>query len=703
MRSFDLFDTLLFRVCGEPENIFKIMSKTIGHDDFYIQRKSTHGKTLDEIYQKLSSFFHWTPSQKNEYMEMERNLEKKNLYPIQKNVQQLQEKDIIVSDMYLEHSFLREILDHWNITNKLFVTPEGKSKNTIWKTLKEEGYPIKQHFGNDLTSDVRLPRFHGIQTIHLQDHLFTKEEKLWEPEVATCFRYMRLTSVRHDPFYQWIFQCQTQMNIPHLLFYCTKIIEIIKEKNISKILFSLRDCHHLYKIFSNLYPEYESDFLYCSRLMYSKPNNPFYKNYFVSKLAKNNQLTLIVDLHGSGKSIYHYLSHHNLMNLVHVSYHIRNNHHCSFPPEFNFHAVYKDFDIKISERIEIMNYMSCGSLIDFDDQGPLFSIMEYPLYYSDCIEMIIQQFCEYVKTFSIPKKHYPILNFDRPWMKKLSSIHQNNHEKKKIKVRKNDFKIFYSKVLSPLEIYILHQKHQVKRKESMMNLLKDLRLKNSTLHWITPHVTPNGKDVVNKNEYSHLMSFLSILEHHPQEKALLFMEDDIKPLYPVSFIQHVMDVFHEQMCYQNHVLKIDIIIYETCFAPLETSHKVLNRLKNAYCTACLYIPPLKSQKVLHCLKELMKKKVYATDELLSRLIRSKKLDVFIHLPLFIQDLQTFGTSIHSKNHQPTRNHQIRCKWQSFVLQNDTINSHSLSYQSILLLICICIVVILVILSIFRLF
>lgn len=662
MRSFELLDTILFRVCGSSDILLKRMQTQWKElpVDFYDQRKSTQGKTLFDIYQKLSLFFQWSSVQRDRFMEQELMMEEHYLYPIQSIVQRLTKEDIIVvsSDTYLEVSFLKRVLRKWKIENELFVGPQ------IWKTLVEKGYSdrIQEHYG----TDVEFFRVLGIKTIQITESDYTDMEKRHEKELADCLRFVRLTTPFQYPFYQWVLKCQLDMNLPHLFQFCQTIREYIKTHGISKVLFSLRDCYYLFQLFNQMYPGLDTELLWCSRNIYSNVQNTHYLSYFRSKCG-DPPSTLIVDLGGTGQSLKRFLAHHNIKN-VHIFYYILyTNHNQS---EYIHHV----YITNNNDMLEMLNYINLGTLIHFDEKGPVLATLEYPPYYPDIIEQIVHRFLESLQRFPIHSKIKSRATLDifhseknRKHYHRLNRIHTNKHQQNhKYFLRMYHYALFHNHRVPVLDIYCLHQPHQIHRKQSMISIVNELKLISHTnIHWINPVQVSEGTRRVNKNELSHLQSFLSILEHHPNEHALLFLEDDLKPLYPMPLIRQVIESFHKQLSYQNELMQVDILKWETCYTNRKT-HEVYHRLRSGYCSGSLYIPMHRAKSIASHLRTCMENEIYATDHLLSILNQKNRVKMYIHLPMLIQDSKTFGTSIQDQQKSLNRDHGIRSIWQSFL-------------------------------------
>lgn len=191
--SFDIFDTLLFRLVRKPSDIFEIVNilhnsnvskeeRVYNFRSIRIRaeeeaRKESDGLevTLEEIYKNITGY---SERIKNRLREEELSCEKKLTYP---NLEiafffryslRHAKKVIITSDIYLDKEFLADILEQNGISKyyKLYASSEHKytkqSGSLFKKIIDEEGVKPQKllHIGNDIRSDVIRPASLGIKT-----------------------------------------------------------------------------------------------------------------------------------------------------------------------------------------------------------------------------------------------------------------------------------------------------------------------------------------------------------------------------------------------------------------------------------------------------------------------------------------------------------------------------------------------------------
>ncbi len=199
--SFDIYDTLISRIPYTPTGIFELVQKIIASEDSGIvisshiignfvsyrmnaerlasQLSETGEKSIDDIYEAFCRFTGCSKVCSNHFKEIELNLEKKLIYPIEKNINYIKEilsdneKVILISDMYLSEKYIREILcsvDDIFTNIDIYVSVEcgcSKSDGLLYKYIKDR-YLIKYedwtHVGDNLVSDGLVPNMLGIKT-----------------------------------------------------------------------------------------------------------------------------------------------------------------------------------------------------------------------------------------------------------------------------------------------------------------------------------------------------------------------------------------------------------------------------------------------------------------------------------------------------------------------------------------------------------
>lgn len=307
VNSWDLFDTLIGRKCGKPHEIWKAMAYTL-EDDLFVNNRivaerewQQHQKpyTLDHIYGLMArAYVNISPS---EFVKMEWELEKKNVFPIKRYIEQVDPvNDIIVSDMYLSEEQLRELLAiaGLDFKGRIYVSPYGKLSGNAWKQIKEDGIDIKVHTGDNNGTDYRSPRRAGIQARHAYTSMSKVESKyhILDNRLGEWIRYHRLKHIvneERERLYTW----QITYNVPLLW----AISQELNRLDTDKYLFMSRDTQLLKRMFDKLYPDKNTEYLFISRACL-RNGTENYKAYLNARLGENVTLCDIASSLGSLKA-----------------------------------------------------------------------------------------------------------------------------------------------------------------------------------------------------------------------------------------------------------------------------------------------------------------------------------------------------------------------------------------------------------------
>lgn len=302
LASFDIFDTVLIRKCGDPRNIFYLSAKKLYPDtasrreDFFLWRchaeqeavirTRSKNPTLADIYndQNLAGFSEYTPEQ---LMLAEKQTEKENLV-VNPAIKSLIDKKrgegfriCFISDMYLDSKFLSDILRESGCMlndEQVFVSCEhaarksdGRLFDTVRQALKPETW---QHFGDNLHSDIKVARKKGIKAT-LADTRSTAIERRWVSRskelqeectlsilsgLSRCARIL----AGNDPFVSIAADYIAPAYIPYVRF----IFKQAQDDGVKQLYFLSRDSYILLKSAQKLLPEYQDitlHYLFLSR------------------------------------------------------------------------------------------------------------------------------------------------------------------------------------------------------------------------------------------------------------------------------------------------------------------------------------------------------------------------------------------------------------------------------------------------------
>ena len=302
--SFDIFDTCLIRSCGFPHNVFDLLAlQLLGEEsdrnlrsDFinirlqaekqaYIQKQTE--VTLQDIY-SLCDFSDITIMPNSQIAEMEMEVEKKVLIPVQSILEKITELHTqghniyYISDMYLPHDFIKERLQQhgfWKEGDKLYVScTSGKSKQNgnLFDLIAQENklsFRHWEHWGDNKYSDYLIPKKKGIKA-HLIVHQFSKYEKnllslnlfqdsFINQQLAGIQKAIRLTeksSPRTD--------LASNIVIPTLVSFVLNVLLDAQKEQISHLYFLSRDGalpYYIASLVQEKFPQIKLNYLYTSR------------------------------------------------------------------------------------------------------------------------------------------------------------------------------------------------------------------------------------------------------------------------------------------------------------------------------------------------------------------------------------------------------------------------------------------------------
>lgn len=374
IKSFDIFDTLIARTVREPPDIFSIVEMKFPYRDFKAKRiyaQSMSNQTIEDIYKQFQSITKESDETIQKLRAFELQTEIENTIPIQSNIAKIKDGDIYISDMYLTSDEIKSILKHHNIKdNVLLVSPGGKADGTMWERVKRD-YVIKKHIGDNYHSDVVMPLKYHIKSEHTEIHKFTAFETCLtnvDFNLAKVFRWARLSNPHEINTLEYdLYDQQMQLNIPLLVFMCRQLDSICKAEGRSKVLFLTRDGCLIRKLFSVLYPQYQSEYFISSRVLNNK-SPPEYEEYV--KRTYQHDTCILFDLHGSfrsGSGLFMRLFGH--LPRIYIFSYLPNT------PEFETLTYFINNGNAV---VETMNHDIIGSICNYKNGRPVFLPLENP-------------------------------------------------------------------------------------------------------------------------------------------------------------------------------------------------------------------------------------------------------------------------------------------------------------------------------------
>jgi hypothetical protein len=283
MKSWDCFDTLIARRFIQPSTVFEEVGRRLGIENFSKIRRQAEknsNKTYEGIYKNLSTI---DPN-------IEFQVELEHCFGIVENMNRVQDGDIIVSDMYLTENQIRQLLISCGLKKdiKIYVTPDGKHRGTIWSSLPK----IDLHVGDNFRSDVESPREHGITAEHYTEHQFNDVESFvseLDYDLACWMRYVRL-QCPYSGIDKLFWLDQSNLNLPVLALASLELPN-------KPIAFTYRDSVYWHPLYEAITGK-SAKRLDASRVCYYNPSLEFER--YILNQTKNY---VIADLQGTGKSV----------------------------------------------------------------------------------------------------------------------------------------------------------------------------------------------------------------------------------------------------------------------------------------------------------------------------------------------------------------------------------------------------------------
>ena len=206
VNSFDIFDTLIGRVHGEPDSIFDIVSKIIDYPTYKhirkLSEKQSNG-TWNDIWNRFEANTKMHKSRIEDIKNIEWNTEKKYSFPITTNICIITNNDILVSDMYATKNMIIDLLKTNNINNykDIYVTTNGKSSGYIWNQIFNDGYTINQHLGDNTHSDISSPNKYKIKTVWFNANYNKNETILINNNIKNLSNLVRIIRFNNIYYY----------------------------------------------------------------------------------------------------------------------------------------------------------------------------------------------------------------------------------------------------------------------------------------------------------------------------------------------------------------------------------------------------------------------------------------------------------------------------------------------------------------------
>jgi hypothetical protein len=318
VKSWDVFDTLLARRCFEPHGVFDKMGEILRVPSFRQLRQQSEAAsdfTFSGIYKELQTRAGLSDEVRAQTAQLELHIERQEGYLIPETCQQVEDGDILVSDMYLDGATILSLLRHAGFAPKVrvFASPHGKHFRKIWGHIEAQGLRIAQHTGDNFTSDVISPTACGIVGRFYEGSRLTPlEQAAFSQGFDSLARLMRTTRLM-NPYLPGsidhrMWNEQAQLNGPLLYLASLHLGYLHAERQPQDtLLFVTRDGCHWHKLHRVLFPQASVHYLDASRALFYHPTEAYLNH--IRRFGDPSRLVL-VDVYGSGRSPYAFFTQH---------------------------------------------------------------------------------------------------------------------------------------------------------------------------------------------------------------------------------------------------------------------------------------------------------------------------------------------------------------------------------------------------------
>ncbi len=369
MNSYDFFDTLCGRGCGEPWRIFEVVGGP-AYVELRQEAERQSDKTWAGIFAKVRELSRLPARRVEDLAAAEWEAELAGAFPIAENVDLVRPGDRIVTDTYFSEDQVRQLAARIGIPDgvEFVVSWDDKFTGKYWKTRAAREPAV--HVGDNPRSDVQQPTKKGIIARRYVEAP-SDYDKAWQKaglwEVAAAARAARLRNPHAPgtPEHGW-WEGAAAANVPFLILAAALVHDYRRLARPERLAFVSRDGILLAQAYEQIYGEPAWVF-HASRSTLRKPSEGFLT--YVKRLAPG---TLFVDLHGTGKSIHEFSTATGVeLPVVFVCGQKRLR---PYAP-----AILPLGGIATGTAVEVMNYHDEGRVIDVVGDRPVRAELEYDL------------------------------------------------------------------------------------------------------------------------------------------------------------------------------------------------------------------------------------------------------------------------------------------------------------------------------------
>lgn len=270
--TFDIFDTVLIRRCGKPDNVFALLALYLFPDDvakqeeFIVWRRSCGGYTLENFYSKANAIS-FVPYNYRQLIDAELHVEEDQLianFSVKNIISDLRSKGKVIkflSDMYLPSDFLEFVLRRegcFEDGDEVIVSCEWRARKengSLYQAVSDAYRPESwTHYGDNKHSDVMVAKRFGIKTVHVKSD-YTGIEQNWIDnsfdhlngwQLSLLAGIARASRLKADS--DSAFRLAVDYIIPIYLPFVVSVMNKARARGIKRIYFLSRDAFILHRI-----------------------------------------------------------------------------------------------------------------------------------------------------------------------------------------------------------------------------------------------------------------------------------------------------------------------------------------------------------------------------------------------------------------------------------------------------------------------
>lgn len=288
--SFDVFDTLLFRMVSHPADVFYLVGMELSYPDFRRIRMEAERKARQIKYKagktyEVSLLEIWSVLERESGIPAEQGMQAElfweekvcfaNPYMLQavRTLQSYGKKIILTSDMYLSGEQILHLLRSCDYEGlkECFVSNEyggSKGDGTLYDHIRNVyGKQLRYaHIGDNLESDFKNAQEHSVDSFYYQNvNTLGNVYRPMDMSVLTGSIYRGLVNSHlHSGWKGYLREYEYGYVYGGLFVtgYCRFIYDHVKKNQIEKVLFLSRDGYLLKKAYLMLYPKEEKNTAY---------------------------------------------------------------------------------------------------------------------------------------------------------------------------------------------------------------------------------------------------------------------------------------------------------------------------------------------------------------------------------------------------------------------------------------------------------